>query len=86
MSGAIPPLPQYGFMAWCSVKAQGQIYFYLYVLILSFHLRLGLPSGVFHSGFPTKILYDFLMSPMRDKCPTHLIPLDFITLMIFGEE
>jgi len=25
MSGAMPPLPQYAFMAWCSVKAQGQI-------------------------------------------------------------
>jgi hypothetical protein len=24
MSGTIPPLPQYAFMAWCSVKAQGQ--------------------------------------------------------------
>jgi len=24
--GAIPPLPQYAFMAWCSVKAQGQLY------------------------------------------------------------
>jgi hypothetical protein len=30
MSGAIPPLPQYAFMAWCSVKAQGQLYFYLF--------------------------------------------------------
>jgi hypothetical protein len=30
MSGAIPPLLQYAFMAWCSVKAQGQIYLYLY--------------------------------------------------------
>jgi hypothetical protein len=29
MSGAIPPLPQYAFMAWCSVKAQGQLYLYL---------------------------------------------------------
>jgi len=28
MSGAIPPLPQYVFMAWCSVKAQGQLYLY----------------------------------------------------------
>jgi hypothetical protein len=27
--GAIPPLPQYAFMAWCSVKAQGQLYLYL---------------------------------------------------------
>jgi hypothetical protein len=26
MSGAIPPLPQYAFTAWCLVKAQGQLY------------------------------------------------------------
>jgi hypothetical protein len=26
MSVAIPPLPQYAFIAWCSVKAQGQLY------------------------------------------------------------
>jgi hypothetical protein len=26
MSEAIPPLSQYAFMAWCSVKAQGQLY------------------------------------------------------------
>jgi hypothetical protein len=26
MSGAVPPLPQYAFVAWCSVKAQGQLY------------------------------------------------------------
>jgi hypothetical protein len=30
MSGAIPPLPQYAFTAWCLVKAQGQLYLYLY--------------------------------------------------------
>jgi hypothetical protein len=29
MSGAIIPLPQYAFMAWCSVKEQGQLYLYL---------------------------------------------------------
>jgi len=23
MGGAIPPIPQYAFMAWCSVKAPG---------------------------------------------------------------
>jgi hypothetical protein len=30
MRGAIPPLAQYAFMAWCSVKdkAQGQLYLY----------------------------------------------------------
>jgi hypothetical protein len=26
MRGAIPPLPQYACVAWCSVKAQGQLY------------------------------------------------------------
>jgi len=26
MGGAIPPILQYVFMAWCLVKAQGQLY------------------------------------------------------------
>jgi hypothetical protein len=29
MGGAIHPLPQYAFMAWCLVKAQGQLYLFL---------------------------------------------------------
>jgi len=28
MSGAIHPLPQYAFMAWYLIKAQGQLYLY----------------------------------------------------------
>jgi hypothetical protein len=31
------------------------------ILILSYHLRLVLPSGLFPSGFPIKILYAFLI-------------------------
>jgi hypothetical protein len=31
MSGAIHPLPNYAFIAWCLVKAQGQLYLYLYL-------------------------------------------------------
>jgi hypothetical protein len=37
MSGAIPPLSQYAFMAWCSVKAQGQLYL---TTILDFRIRI----------------------------------------------
>jgi len=32
------------------------------ILILSSQLRLGLSNGVYHSGFPTKMLYAFLVS------------------------
>jgi hypothetical protein len=35
------------------------------ILMLSIHLRLGLPSGLFLSGFPTNNLYTFLFSPSR---------------------
>jgi len=56
------------------------------ILILSTYLRLGLPSGLFPSGFPTKTLYTPLSSPIRTKCPAHLILLYFITRTILGEQ
>jgi hypothetical protein len=47
-----------------------------FILILSSYLRQSLPSGLFPSDSSTKMLYAFLVSPMR---------FDLITLIIFGE-
>jgi hypothetical protein len=57
-----------------------------YLSKIHFHLRLGLPSGLFPSGFPTKILYAFLFSLIRATCLAHLILLYLIILIIFGEQ
>jgi hypothetical protein len=57
-----------------------------FYLMLSTHLSLGRPSGLFSSGFPTIILYAVLFSPIRAMCTVHLILLDLIILFILGEE
>ena len=43
------------------------------ILILSYRLRLGLPNGLFPSGFPTRTLYTPLPCPLCSTCPSHLI-------------
>ena len=56
------------------------------ILILSSHLCLDLPSGLFPSGFHTKTLYTSLISPIRATCPAQLILLDLINRTILGEQ
>ena len=60
--------------------------------ILSIHLNIFLPSTPGSSKwslplrFPNKVLYTPLLSPIHATCPAHLIRLELITRVMFGEE
>jgi hypothetical protein len=56
------------------------------ILILFTQLYLGLPSGLYPSGFPTNILYVVVFSSICATSPAQLIRLDLIVLIILGEE
>ena len=47
------------------------------ILILSTHLRLGLPSGLFPSGLPTKTLY----TPSPHPYAPHAQPISFFSIL-----
>ena len=55
------------------------------ILILTSHLRRGLPKGLFPIGLPVKILKALLPSSFLVTCPAHLNLLDLITLTILVE-
>ena len=57
------------------------------ILILSSHLSSAIPpSSLFSSGIPTKTPYAAVVFAVCSKWPVHLILIDLITQIIFGEE
>lgn len=60
---------------------------YLRSILIPFcHLLLGLSGGLFPSSFPTKFPFALLLFPIRVTCSTHIIFLDLITHIVFGEK
>ena len=67
------------------VQAYPSHFLNIHFFILSSHLRLGLPSVLFPSGFPIKTLCAPLLSSIRATCPVHPI-LVFITPTLFRDK
>jgi hypothetical protein len=55
-------------------------------LILSSHIQLDIPGGVFPSGYPTKTLYAVLVSYICATSSAHLTLLDPIARTILGRQ
>jgi hypothetical protein len=79
-------LPSSRELSACTYPEPDQSSLHHQILMLSIHLRLDLPSDLFPSGFLTNNLYTLFFSPIRSTCPTHLILLYFIILIILDEE
>jgi hypothetical protein len=56
------------------------------ISVLSSYLGLGLPSGLFTSGFPTKTPHALHFAPIRAACPASFNLHGFIILIMLCEE
>jgi hypothetical protein len=87
MREAKPPLPQYALMAWCSVKAQGQLYLYLGKLtkLLSAFLLFGFIIRLKTEENPRNTILNLLdIHPISQisSCTLHHPFLDYIIPLI----
>jgi hypothetical protein len=84
LAGSLPCSQEHWSLSWArSTQSIPSHPIYLRsILKLSTHLRLGL----FPSGIPTNILCAFIFSPIRVTYLAHLILIDFIILIILGED
>jgi hypothetical protein len=64
--------------------ARTLISYFFKISLISYHLSIGLPSGLFYLDFRTKI-YAFLLSPICATCLAYQIALDSSTLIVFGQ-
>jgi hypothetical protein len=71
MGGAVSPLPQYAFMAWCSGGAQGQLYLYFYSSRTSKFGGRGLVYR-FSNGIAVLTVDTNLQSLHQNTCELHI--------------
>ena len=55
-------------------------------LISSFNVCQGLLHALFLANLPTQTLHIFIFSFMCAACPVHLVPLDYFTSIMSGEQ
>lgn len=72
--------PSISWATW--IQSISPFHFWRSILLSSFHILLLLPSSLFPSGFPCMHLSS---PPFLATCPAHLIVLDFITRIMFGD-